>query len=719
MIALRRRLFLLAVLLLFSGAAFARGGGGCFLPGTLVQTPGGSIPIEQLLPGQAVLSFDGNSVVQSTVSEIYTVQRDYYYEISAGGSLVRVTAEHPFYIGNGEFENVSQLKEGDTIYALANGTLAPVRIDSVSLLETPATAYNLHTDSPNTFFAGGFAVHNKGGGGGGGGGGFHSSSSHSSSSGGSYYPPPNTYYYECNRTYNESGQERQCCLQTITKTYAQGAEINITGYPFCTCTPNGTASTFPGNGSICYCSSGVPYNPYGASNPPVCPADPLMSALSLMFGICPAIPFIFMLVFFFAVAKALTSGRLGGGSFGEWSSTASAPSGKVMAKAGKVSALLSFWSKIDSAWGEPAMKERATSTFLKLQECWGKREYADMEPLLAPSLYAQHIAQLEAMAARHEINRMDNLKLLDLQIVLVKRFDKKEKDEFTAWIKATACDTIVDDRTGKKMRGDAGNGVFEEFWTFARDGDSWRLREIDQPEEGMHVIGEQSFDESATPMLMQSLQERSTTGKQDTSVDAMREQGGDDGAPSVGEIKGKGDKIHNMLNFLAQTDRIWDERTMLEFTRTLFILLSTSVEKRSLSRVAISLKPALLATIQANVDGMKKKGLLAEKGNLAIRNVEIVLIRNFNDKTRDEFVAWVSGQAQSMLVDEKSGEAVSGDSYVRDFEEYWTFVREGGEWKLAAIDDSMAGAGKVREENVDEGTSKDMLQWYYTKDRAL
>ena len=72
-----------------------------------------------------------------------------------------------------------------------------------------------------------------------------------------------------------------------------------------------------------------------------------------------------------------------------------------------------------------------------------------------------------------------------------------------------------------------------------------------------------------------------------------------------------------------------------------------------------------------------------------------------------------------VLVDEKSGEAVSGDSYVRDFEEYWTFVREGGEWKLAAIDDSMAGAGKVREENVDEGTSKDMLQWYYTKDRAL
>ena len=59
------------------------------------------------------------------------------------------------------------------------------------------------------------------------------------------------------------------------------------------------------------------------------------------------------------------------------------------------------------------------------------------------------------------------------------------------------------------------------------------------------------------------------------------------------------------------------------------------------------------------------------------------------------------------------------ETFVRDFEEYWTFRRSGREWKLAAISASMKGKEFVASENTDEGTSKDMLQWYYSKERAL
>ena len=107
---MRLRLLLLIALLLFPGIAFARGGGGCFLAGTPVSTPQGSVPIEQLMPGQVVLAFDGTGVTSAKIVEIFKVQRDYYFEISAGGHTVRATAEHPFYIGDGKFVEAAQLK---------------------------------------------------------------------------------------------------------------------------------------------------------------------------------------------------------------------------------------------------------------------------------------------------------------------------------------------------------------------------------------------------------------------------------------------------------------------------------------------------------------------------------------------------------------------------------------------------------------------------------
>ncbi|MCX6769341.1 MAG: Tim44-like domain-containing protein, partial [Candidatus Micrarchaeota archaeon] len=586
-----------------------------------------------------------------------------------------------------------------------------------------------------------------GGGGGGGGGG--SGGSHSSG------PPPNVFYYDCNKQYKNGEEQKQCCkpMSSVYMASISPLSSKTPLYPYCECVS-----------LSCYCSNVASYL-HSMQNIPTCPFDfieffltvlaigiPIgifywiyrkfpkyvlhilviatlfilfeiwwlnsISNTSIQLILIGAFPIAFILVAIASVFRDIQS-VASFSSLGEWSSTASAPSGKVMAKAGKVSALLAFWSKIEPIWDEKAMKERATATFTKLQDCWGRREYGEMESLLTQSLYEQHTSQLEAMAARHEFNRMDNLKILDLQIVLARRFEKKEKDEFTAWFKATARDTIVDDRTGKKIRGDSGMGVFEEFWTFSRDGSNWRLREIDQPEEGMHVIGEESFDETATPLMTKTLQERATTGKADTSVSSLREQGEDAGAASIGEIKEKGDKIHRMLNFLSQTDRIWDERAMLENTRTLFILLNTAVEKRNLAKVQDKLSPELLGTIQTNLAEMKKQGVVAQKGNLAVRNVEIVLVNNTDDRQKDGFVAWVSAQAQSVLVNEKTGATVSGDSYVRDFEEYWSFQRSGSEWKLAEINTSMKGAEFVAAENVDEGTSKDMLHWYYSQERAV
>ena len=51
-------------------------------------------------------------------------------------------------------------------------------------------------------------------------------------------------------------------------------------------------------------------------------------------------------------------------------------------------------------------------------------------------------------------------------------------------------------------------------------------------------------------------------------------------------------------------------------------------------------------------------GIKAEFRNLCVRKVELILVRNFADKTQDEFVARVRAHAQRIL--RRNGQASAG-----------------------------------------------------------
>ena len=165
--------FFFLVPFFFSISAYARGGGGCFLADTPVMTWGlEEKPISEVHPGDEVLAFDRSETpMRTTVRNLITTQADGFYEIETeSGVRVSATAEHPFYVGQGEFRRVKALKVGDPVYVFRD-RLIPDSIRSIHYQLKPVTVYNLQTDFPNTFFAAHLAVHNKGGGGGGGGGG--------------------------------------------------------------------------------------------------------------------------------------------------------------------------------------------------------------------------------------------------------------------------------------------------------------------------------------------------------------------------------------------------------------------------------------------------------------------------------------------------------------------------------------------------------------------
>jgi uncharacterized membrane protein YgcG len=168
---------------------------GCFLPETLVRRGNGSeAPISRILPHDDILAFtpDGQ-VVTTTVQTVMTHEVDEYRILKTPSITLHVTIDHPFYVGHGCFKTLEALTSGDIIYAFDGQKMSPQTIVEMTTVKERIRVYNLHTDAPNTFFANGVAVHNKGGGGGGGGGrgggSYHRSGSYRGS-GGSDNPWP-------------------------------------------------------------------------------------------------------------------------------------------------------------------------------------------------------------------------------------------------------------------------------------------------------------------------------------------------------------------------------------------------------------------------------------------------------------------------------------------------------------------------------------------------
>lgn len=140
---------------------------GCFLPDTpILRADGSEVPIAAIRPGDVVLSFTPQGkTLPARVREVLTHEVEEYCEVSTESAALRVTAEHPFYVGAGEFRTVEALRVGDRVGVYAGEGLSFQRIIGITRVAGHTRVYNLQTDEPHTYFAHGVAVHNKGGGG--------------------------------------------------------------------------------------------------------------------------------------------------------------------------------------------------------------------------------------------------------------------------------------------------------------------------------------------------------------------------------------------------------------------------------------------------------------------------------------------------------------------------------------------------------------------------
>ena len=741
-------------LLISPGGTFVAGGclvhnKGCFLPETpILQADGSTLAISTVRPGQQLLAFDltGN-VVTTTVNNVITHDVDEYLVVKTAQVELHVTVEHPFYVGSGTFKTLVALKPGDEIFAVAGRasrlstfnspaaatgetpvplSLTPQRILSIDRIRQPTRVYNLQTAAPNTYFANGIAVHNKGGGG--------------------CFPAGTHIATPDGPVAIETVQPGTVVLTGQGGTTVVDATFFTRARVLTLVTDAGTLRTTAEHPILC--ADGT-FRPAGNLTPgnSLPGAQVVGGALGTeepVYNLRVGPPHTFMADGFVVHNKG-GGGGFGGGGFhssgyhsGRSGGNADPTvffiivgailiiiiaravvqsqqkteqnldfcysAGSVAAKAEKTQKLLEFIARTDEAFAPLTLGALVTGTFTKLQQCWQARAYAPMQPLLLPDLYRAHCQQLAGLQRNHEINLIDPLRVERVQIVNVRYPHAENQREFTALITATARDYYVDDRSQAFLRGDQTAAQFQEFWTFQRQNGKWQLREIEQTRES-DKLKEENFFEPFTDKGVEQVYGAAAKGT------------GAAGPWLEKSVETKATRIERLLNFLVQTDKLWERTAMLERARQVFLQVMLAQEAGDVTAVSeADLFPSVVLDLRQAISRQRQAGTTIEFRNLCVRKVELILVRNFHDNSQDEFTVRISAHAQRISRGQDT--VISQEDDVTPFEEYWTLGRQAGKWKVKEVLPPAKGAAAVQAENVDEDSNAGQLQWYYKQTRA-
>jgi len=134
------------------------GGGG--LPAkTMVSATSGDMPIEDLRPGDRILAFTDEKLLQSEITDVFSRKTLLLYIYTDHGRLV-CARTHKLLTWNG-FIEAQNIKLEDELAFLKEGHRTWAKIKSIKSGKM-GMVYNIETGPPHTFVANGFMVHNHG-----------------------------------------------------------------------------------------------------------------------------------------------------------------------------------------------------------------------------------------------------------------------------------------------------------------------------------------------------------------------------------------------------------------------------------------------------------------------------------------------------------------------------------------------------------------------------
>jgi hypothetical protein len=131
--------------------------GACFVSGTMVWTPKGEKPIEELRVGDEVFTRESESsekIIKTKIKQVGSYLTKGYLVVN---NNLRLTYHHTLFVNN-SWKLAGEIKIGDVLITKKG---EPERVDSLDFISEWRTVYNIELEGPQTYFADGIYVHNQ------------------------------------------------------------------------------------------------------------------------------------------------------------------------------------------------------------------------------------------------------------------------------------------------------------------------------------------------------------------------------------------------------------------------------------------------------------------------------------------------------------------------------------------------------------------------------
>lgn len=144
----------------------------------------------------------------------------------------------------------------------------------------------------------------------------------------------------------------------------------------------------------------------------------------------------------------------------------------------------------DPSWDPAALRARVVETFFPIQRTWAANDPEASDPFVSDALLERHRLQLEGYVEQGRVNRIEDLKLEEVEIIRVHNVSEDHLDHFVAYVEFRSRDWMEDAETGKVVNGVKKElSTFRQFWSYTRDPEEgWVLDEIQQESEGKYHL---------------------------------------------------------------------------------------------------------------------------------------------------------------------------------------------------------------------------------------
>jgi len=166
-------------------------------------------------------------------------------------------------------------------------------------------------------------------------------------------------------------------------------------------------------------------------------------------------------------------------------------------------------------------------------------------------------------------------------------------------------------------------------------------------------------------------------------------------------VESKAAKTSKLLEFIAKVDSSFKEEALQQRATETFVKLQKCWQTREYGPMQALLMPDLYTAHCAQLQGLQRNHEINIIDHLRVDRVDIVNVCYTHVENQREFTALITAHARDYYVDDRDNHFLRGDEASAQFQEFWTFQRQGWRLLLREIEQTRE-SDKLKEENVFE-----------------